>query len=133
MGLFGVDQIARPLRFVGEAHQQSILTHLGVAGEPGSRIGPLYPDGHLEGAEDGGHQIHVEAIGPGGGIQRLQRCFQGAADDQLLGRQPTGQQQAEQQQAAQITSPTHGAGSPAFGYIGRQIGNRGDPGWQILK
>ncbi|MNC61282.1 hypothetical protein D3C75_1112180 [compost metagenome] len=134
MGLFGVEQVGLPLRLVGVAQQQVIDAALGIAGEPGAGVEQLYPDGDLEATEDGGDQIHIQAPWLAAVIQPFQRGFQDAANDQLSGRQPAGQQQAEHEQASQITSPEHsGRVHDPRGIVTGRYLTRDDPGWQTLK
>lgn len=58
-GLFGVEQIGLPLRFVGVGQQQIIEAAFGIAGEPG----PESMSSILMGvwsAEDGGDEINIQ-------------------------------------------------------------------------
>lgn len=85
MGLFGVEQIGLPLRFVGVGQQQVIEAAFGIAGEPGPRIDELNPDGGMERAEDGGDEIHIQPARVSLCIQPLERGLQDATNDQLPG------------------------------------------------
>ena len=105
VGLLGVEQIALPLRLVGVGHHQVVDPGFGVAGQPGAGVGQLDADGNAQLAEDGADHVHVQTMGNALRIQKLQRRLQGATDDQLFGLQPEGEQQAEQNESSQTTSP----------------------------
>ncbi|MNH19378.1 hypothetical protein D3C79_791110 [compost metagenome] len=116
------------------AQQQVIDAALGVAGESGTGIEQLYPDGDPEDAKDGGDQIHIQPSWLPFLIQPLQGGLKKAANDQLPGRQPAGQQQAEHEQDSQITSPEHsGLVYAQRGIVTSRYLTRDDPGWQTLK